>query len=305
MNHFTLVCFAICLAISTWGSAAEKTDKVSIQSVDPKESSLIVIPESGGEELSLEVLKKAIISVGGTAAKLADLEAGQKATITYDPSLSVATKIQATERKKPAGEVELFNGNDLDGWKFVVPPGPKAELDLADTWGVDAERRVLFATGHGSSWLETEDKCDNFSLSLEWRFVPSAKLTGNGSGVVIRASGIHSFKFDPRGVEIDISAKGTGNFICYGTPLASTKGNAAGEKTQNIPALREPELKEFGEWNSMVIRCDGDRIAVDVNGKRVNEGTGVRVKKGEICLRSQNSAIEFRKIRLTPIKTDK
>ncbi|HQU43317.1 MAG TPA: DUF1080 domain-containing protein, partial [Pirellulales bacterium] len=227
--------------------------------------------------------KTATLNVGPSAPILDDeaqptdlgsLAKGDTVELAYDTAAKVVTKIRVVVRAAPEGDtaasaegVLLFNGDDLEGWNFVTAPKLKqinADLRFDDCWGADAQGHVLFATGKGHTWLESAGKYDDFVLSLEWRLVPGAKRDPNGGGVVVRASGVHSWGIDPRGIEIDLSDEHTGAFICYGTPLANGKKRAVGEGTQLLDAMREPELNRLGAWNSLQIRCDGDRITVSV-----------------------------------------
>ena len=292
--------FIVAASFAT-ASAADKTEKVKIREIDDQDWTIDFVTESGGETLQLELIRKTKISIGDREAGRSNLQEGQTAIIAYDPELSVVTRIDAAPYEAPKGQIDLFNGNDLDGWKFVIPPKVWQGLRQRDCWDVNAERKVLIAKGSGSTWLATESTFDNFDLTCEWRFIPDGPLGGNGSGIVIRAAGLYSNEVDPRGIEIEISESKSGDFITYGTPLANSKRKIAGEAQQRLERLSVPEIKPIGKWNRTEIRCDEDKITVKVNGKLANEATGARVKKGEICLRSQHTAVEFRKIRLTPI----
>ena len=297
MRHVYAI-FAVTFLLATANSSAsEQTINGKIKAVDAGKNSITV------DDVVLDVSRKTKITVDGKKATLADINPGQQAIVTYDDSLEAAITIAIGDEDKD--QVVLFNANDLEGWKFVVAPKFKdqAHLTVLECWGVDADRAVLFSNGKGPTWLATEPNYDNFTLSLEWRFPPNTQPSPNGSGIVVRANGVHSFECDPRGIEIDISEANTGDFVCYGTPL-NAKKKAAGETTQSLGRMADPDLKPSGQWNNMEIRCDGEKISVKVNGKSVNEGAGARVKKGEICLRSQNTAIEFRKIKLTPSKSE-
>lgn len=281
--------------------AEVKVAKATIQDSDDQDRTISVTIDEGAEVLLLDVIRKTQMTIGDKEARQFDLQSGQRATITYDPELSVVTRIDAAPCEIPQGQINLFNGNDLDGWRFVIPPKYAQPLREHECWDVNVERKLIAARGIGTTWLATESTFDNFTLTFEWRFPVDGILSSNGSGVVIRAGGIFSNDADPRGIEIDISESKTGDFICYGTPLANSKRKIAGETQQRLERLAVAELRPIGKWNRTEIFCDQDRITVTMNGKLVNEATGARVKKGEICFRSQNTAIEFRKIRLTPI----
>jgi hypothetical protein len=58
-----------------------------------------------------------------------------------------------------------------------------------------------------------------------------------------------------------------------------------------------------GEWNQYEITMDSGRVLLRVNGEVVDEGTGADELAGKIALQSEGAPIEFRSIRLTPIKT--
>lgn len=295
--------FLACCGFALGGEAVTVQGK--IEKIDVTDRRIVISPRGKDEKIELELTRKTTIKRDGKEdVGLDTIKPGDNAKIKYDSELLVAATIELGEDAS-AEEVSLFNGNDFEGWKFVVAPFFKEELTILDCWGVDAEKGVLFAKGKGPTWLASEQTYDNFNLNLEWRFVPNAPLSLNGSGIVIRAAGIHSFNADPRGIEIDIAEKDSGHFLCYGTPLVTATNKATGEGQRRLERFSEPALKRVGEWNTIEIHCDGDRITVKINGKKVNEGTGARVKKGEVCLRSQNSAIEFRNVRLTPIKPEK
>ena len=58
--------------------------------------------------------------------------------------------------------------------------------------------------------------------------------------------------------------------------------------------------KPNGEWNTIEVICDGDKITNIVNGVVVNEGTEASVTKGKILLQSEGAEVFFRKVELTP-----
>jgi hypothetical protein len=52
----------------------------------------------------------------------------------------------------------------------------------------------------------------------------------------------------------------------------------------------------------MVIEALGDEIKVWVNGDLVNHATDASQSRGAIALQSENAAIEFRSVMLTPLR---
>lgn len=228
----------------------------------------------------------------------ATVSLGTSSATTTPASTSLPPSVPATPGAPSLDASYVFNGRDLEGWKFVAVPGFKQFPPVTACWSADPQRQVLIASGNAHSWLETTRTYDNFELSLEWRFVPGTKLTPNGSGIIIRSNGIHPAQFDPTGVEIDISEKLTGAFICYASPLKNPNGVAEVSKVKRLDVLAAPQLQPVGEWNRLEVSAVRDRITVQINGKPVNAGEGARITKGAICLRSQNCPIEFRAVRV-------
>lgn len=205
-------------------------------------------------------------------------------------------------RQRP---IRLFNGRDLEGWTVLYLNYSKSHTN--GSWWADAEREVLASTGGDFNDLRTDRTFKDFTLTLEWRFKPGGFVGANGSGIIVRSTGLHPNGLDPRGIEVDLrpnknerQGMGTGCFITYGTTLRNHLGYADGAKNRHLGWLREPEVRTGGPWNTCEIACEGDHIRVTMNGVLVNEGWGAEVVAGGICLRNQNTAVEFRNVLLIP-----
>ena len=59
--------------------------------------------------------------------------------------------------------------------------------------------------------------------------------------------------------------------------------------------------KPLGEWNRIECICHGDRIAIDVNGARVNECYDCYPQAGKILLESEGFELFVRKLELRPL----
>ena len=59
--------------------------------------------------------------------------------------------------------------------------------------------------------------------------------------------------------------------------------------------------KPAGEWNEAEIVCQGDRMAVYINGVLQNECSGTN-RTGYIALQSEGGTLEFRNVYLTDVK---
>ncbi len=73
---------------------------------------------------------------------------------------------------------------------------------------------------------------------------------------------------------------------------------------QDVPRFRGRSDVEspHGKWTRVECVCDGNRITVLVNGKRVNEAYDVFPVAGKILLQCEGSEIFFRRIELHPVR---
>ncbi len=203
--------------------------------------------------------------------------------------------------------IVLFDGTDLAAW--VLRDG-KGLIQNKGDWIVDQQNKVLTCTGREHSWLETRQAFGGFVLTAQWRFLPpnqAGPRGANGSGIVVGASGVDSEGRNPRGIEIDIRPKvdtpqiHTGAFITMDTPLRTKQGQSPARGFFHSGALEMAE-RPHGQWNEFRITRSADRLIVELNGKRVNEGWAISRQPGKICLRNQKCVVEFREIRLQMIE---
>jgi hypothetical protein len=202
------------------------------------------------------------------------------------------------DKEKSDGFQALFDGKSLDGWK--VYDGKK------EVWA--AEDGLIVCKGAGGGWLGTTRDYDNFVLRLEYRLKP-----GGNSGVYIRAP--EKGHISRVGMEIQI----------LDDPWYKDEKNYKGgiKPTQLTGAVygvvppSEDAVKPAGEWNAMEIRADGRKVVVTLNGKKIvdadldrplkdeaiaKEHPGLARKDGRIGLQSHSERVEFRNLRLKPLK---
>ena len=275
----------------------------TVKSIDAKNRTITV--ETDTKELTLDVGNKAKITSDGEDVKLDSLKVGQKVSASLHDKLDVVVAIDIIGNG--IEEVSLFNGADLTGWNQLTHKATKSPEK--NTWIVDSDRKVLASIGEDWNELRTDEKFGNFQLSLEWRFTPGRFVSGNGSGIVVRSNGLNTIGFDPRGIEIELRPgkksprEETGAFTAYSMPITNHSGETLGEVGDGQPSrhlawLKQAKLKPSNQWNTTEISCEDDRIKVIINDVLVNEGWGVPEEAGHICLRNQNTSIEFRNIKL-------
>lgn len=192
----------------------------------------------------------------------------------------------------PSGYQTLFDGSSLDAWRF--PEG---------SWGIDDDGNLGRAKGGGYIW--TDRSHGDFILDLEFKV-----SAGCNSGVF--------FRTDP------------GNPVQGGfeIQLMDTAGkNPAGKHDcgalYDAAAPLSNPMRPAGEWNRMVLTCDGPLVQVILNGQVIQDvnldrwdtagrnpdGSGNKFttalkdlpRSGKIGFQDYGNPIWFRNIRIKPL----
>jgi len=202
--------------------------------------------------------------------------------------------------------IDLFNGQNLSGWHVDVPAKDK-DTNVPDSFIV--RDGLLVSLGDPRGHLITDKVYKDYRLEVEYRF---AAKPGN-CGVLVHASKPRRlYGMFPQSMEVQMQHQQAGDFWCIGEDIAvpnmverrGPKENwgVDGNKTRRIPNLTDDSEKPLGEWNTMIIECDGDSVKVWVNGDLVNHGTDCTASKGQIAIQAEGSEVEFRKVELTPLQ---
>lgn len=212
-------------------------------------------------------------------------------------SILVLGSIQIKAQKK----INLFNGKDLKGWHIDVPaldnnPNGKNPFILRGKYLVS----LADPQGH----IITDKEYENYLLEVQYRF---AGKPGN-CGVLVHASTPRIlYKMFPKSIECQLMHDNAGDFWCIGedveTPNMEARRGPKKDwgvtegKERRVKNLTDSSEKPLGEWNTMKVKCEGNKITVWVNGDLVNEGIAT-VAKGQIALQAEGSEVEFRKVLL-------
>ncbi len=189
-----------------------------------------------------------------------------------------------------AETLALFNGKDLDGWAFdVIDDRTPGE----DIWSV--KDGILVCTGRPPAVMRTSEEYENYELVVEWAW--KGKKPGN-SGVLVHASTPREMFVWPKSIEVQLRHGDAGDFWTIGESL-ETQGKQEGRRF--LRQVEDDPEKPVGEWNTLVVRCEGNTISVKVNGVTVNEARNVSTSRGAICVQAESAEIHFRKIELTPL----
>ena len=201
--------------------------------------------------------------------------------------------------------INLFNGKDLEGWHVDVPELDK-DPSLKSPFLV--RNGMLVSLGKPAGHLITDKTFSDYRLEVEYRF---ASTPGN-CGVLVHASKPRAlYDMFPQSLEVQMMNKNAGDFWCIVEDIKvpdmvsrrgpeETWGIIEG-KNRRIINLTDDSENPVGEWNTMVIECQGREVKVWVNGDLVNHGTDCTASSGQIAVQAEGSEVEFRKLIVTPL----
>lgn len=155
---------------------------------------------------------------------------------------------------------ELFNGQDLEGWKIYG----------TEKWYVE-DGLLVGESGPDKEYgyLATEKNYKNFELELE--FLQEAD--GN-SGVFFRSE-IEGTKITGWQVEVAPPGKDTGGIY-----------ESYGRGWLIKPAPSKEDVLKFGDWNKLKIKVDGSKVTTWLNGVQMVELTDEKIASatGKVAL---------------------
>ena len=211
-----------------------------------------------------------------------------------------------------AAPVRAFMDDAGPGWRALTEADFAKVNSSDETWSW--KDGVLHCTGQPVSVMRTAQEVANFELVVEWMH---ERVAGN-SGVFVWATPESIEKLAtagkpglPVGTEVQILDHGY-------TELMKSKGKATdwfgtngdvfpvGVKMKPFPPLSPDGRRSFprkhlanghGQWNHYYIRAINGEVRLWVNGEEVSGGTAIEPSKGYLCLESEGSPIQIRKLR--------
>lgn len=187
--------------------------------------------------------------------------------------------------------VELFNGTNLDGWIFCMKNG----ADPAQTWSVN--HGVIHCTGQPYGYARTTQSYQNYTLTVIWRFIKVAPHA-NDTGIFVDIQPPDTLW--PECVQAQGLYQHQGDLVLM--MGASADGyQPVGKKSLFVPQLWPSNENPAGEWNTNQIVCNGNVIALSVNGKVMNQLTGCSLSSGYIGIQSEGGDIEISKLTVQPL----
>jgi hypothetical protein len=212
-----------------------------------------------------------------------------------------------------AAAVRAFMDDEGPGWRSLTAADFTKVNSADDTWSW--KDGVLCCTGKPVSVQRTTKEFGNFEMVVEWMHEKSA---GN-SGVFVWTTPASIEKLTaagkpglPDGIEVQILDHGyTDKVKASGgkTDWFGTNGDvfSVRVKMTPFPPLSPDGSRSFprkhlahghGEWNHYYIRAINGEVRLWVNGEEVSGGTSIEPHQGYLCLESEGSPIQFRKLRV-------
>jgi hypothetical protein len=192
----------------------------------------------------------------------------------------------------PIETIELFNGNNLDGWGFVLK-----DATVKDTDVFTVKDGVIDIAGEPFGYMFTEKEFSNFRLHVEWRWPQEA--TNSGIFLLVQ----DDRKVWPNAIECQLKAGDAGSMVLLGGSDLAEFILPKGQERPEYPVVtkkKESSENPTGEWNSADITSENGTLTLYINGIFQNQGFNTQHKQGRIGLQSEGKEIQFRNIRITP-----
>ena len=194
--------------------------------------------------------------------------------------LAVPNILTAQENTEE-GWTALFNGKDLDDWKFHLG---KEGADNDGTYTV--KDGILICSGSPSGYMYTEKSYSNYTLRFDFAF---KKRPGN-SGCLIHVGEKNALGVWPRSIEVQGAHRSMGLIL----PIPR---NVECTRTLDREALAKVR-KPVGEFNAMEIEVTGGDMTISLNGTVVSTVGDCELTEGPIGLQSEGAETHWKNIRI-------
>lgn len=204
-------------------------------------------------------------------------------------TLSTPSILHAQEESEK-GWTALFNGKDLDGWKFHLG---KEGAGSDGTFTV--EDGVLICNGKPSGYMVTDKSYGSYTLQFEFAFKKpeglknDSEFRGN-SGCLIHVGEKNALGVWPRSVEVQGANRSMGLILPIPRDLKCTR-------TFDKEAMAKV-IKPVGEFNKMEIEVQGGDMVIKLNGTVVSTVSDCELTEGPIGLQSEGAETHWKNIRI-------
>jgi hypothetical protein len=204
-------------------------------------------------------------------------------------SIAVPNLLPAQEASKD-GWTALFNGKDLNGWKFHLG---NEGADNAGTFTV--QEGILICSGKPSGYMYTEKSYGNYTLRFEFAFKKpeglkdESEFRGN-SGCLIHIGQENALGVWPRSIEVQGANRSMGIILPIPRDLKCTH-------TFDKEAMARA-VKPVGQFNQMEVVVRGGDMDISVNGTPVSTVRDCELTEGPIGFQSEGAETHWKNIRI-------
>lgn len=209
--------------------------------------------------------------------------------------------------------IQAVIDDSAPGWRTLSTADFTKVNSADDTWSWDDS--VLHCTGRPVSVLRTREKFRNVEIVVEWMH---EKPAGN-SGLFVWVTPESVEKLTavgkpglPKGIEVQMLDHGYTDMVQKRggkTDWFGTNGDVfgVGKQFKPFPPISPNGNRSFptkhlsnghGHWNHYYVRAINGEVRLWVNGEEVAGGNGVDNPEGYLCLESEGSPIQFRKVKV-------
>lgn len=201
---------------------------------------------------------------------------------------------------RPQGSrITLFDGRTLNGWRAATAD---STVPTDKVWRV--RDGMIVCSGAPIGFLYSERTFTNFRLEVDYRWAPGTKPGNSGIFSRIQDTG----RGLPQTVEVQLQHGNAGDVLTL-QGLGITPGQprffqvAKHALAGDIDGVKKLENAErpAGDWNHLEVEARGGTYVVHLNGRKVNEVTGVHVAAGPVGLQSEGGEVHFRGISIQPL----
>lgn len=282
------MCFLTVVLVGLFGRitiAQTVSVEVTIQAVKAEAKEIVATYKSGtaDKSITLDVSRKAEITLNGKEVDLDAIGPGLKAKVDYHKELAVVTKIEA------AGDV-------LDFWSFV-DSGQQGEANPDAAFIVKHD--TLISRGDQTGWyLLTSKHFSAMSFSIEFRYPNGAKCrTGSivvGTPGPLDLTSPEWEKRIPLGVEVHLAPGRCGEIALPRADYAAELPLGQIRDGRRVTRTRSKD-PEIGQWTTLEIECNTHKnVVVKLDGEVINAIAKAEHLDGRIAIWPMNADIEFR-----------
>lgn len=202
----------------------------------------------------------------------------------------MGTELLFAQQETDEGWTPLFNGKDLDGWKFQLG---KEGTENEGTFRI--EDGLLICNGRPAGYMYTRKSYRNYTLRFEFAFKRPEGLEddskfGGNSGCLIHIGEKNALGIWPRSIEVQGMHRQLGLIL----PIPR---NLKCELTFDKES-RDRVIKPVGEFNAMEIQVNAGDMVISLNGNVVSTVSDCELTEGPIGLQSEGAETHWKNIHI-------